>query len=315
MAKAKQRVKKSKKRHMLACFEISINILLTGEKFCLTEIQPSTKVNDLKRKIELVAGIPQQLQRLQYLDEGDLLDDSDLRSNDVVPYGTLRLRIWRTWVKLVDYVIKGDIEGVMNTLADPPKLKYSSLDPLLYKNELQETSDQAAIALFIAAHRGHRNLINKLIDNGYDINRKTQYGRTPLHAAAASGNCGCIDLMLERGALMDVTDKAGRSPLSIANEFGNKDSERRLFLFQWQKRTNKHEQQKSEKQARPLMMHQQFDSGFPTWIKGSHAQIYLCSTLPPGEFVGSAINARKSESRKPPFQTSSGNMSSYTFNV
>lgn len=39
------------------------------------------------------------------------------------------------------------------------------------------------------------------------------------------------------------------------------------------------------------MMHQQFDSAYPTWLKGRYAQVYFCQTLPPGEFAGTGISA------------------------
>merc|ERR1739848_905402 len=41
------------------------------------------------------------------------------------------------------------------------------------------------------------------------------------------------------------------------------------------------------------MQHQQFDSGNPTWLDGSYMTRYMCSTLPPIEFAGTRIDAKK----------------------
>lgn len=39
------------------------------------------------------------------------------------------------------------------------------------------------------------------------------------------------------------------------------------------------------------MMHQQFDSKFPIWLKGDYGQVYYANVLPPGEFSGSKLNS------------------------
>ena len=75
--------KKKKKGLKTAPFDTYINISCTGEKFLLKNVHAEMKIRELKCYAELVVGIPYNLQRLQYLDEGDMLDDSDLRHNDL----------------------------------------------------------------------------------------------------------------------------------------------------------------------------------------------------------------------------------------
>lgn len=281
-------VKRKKKGLKTAPFDIYIYIACTGEKFLLKNVHAEMKIRELKCYAELVVGIPYNLQRLQYLDEGDMLDDSDLRHNDVVPGATINLKLWRMWDTLVPAVCKGSIDQVLNEGVVVEK-GWESLDPLTYRNKVALAKDRASVALFIAAHRGRINLIRSLIDYGEaDVNMKTPFGRTPLHAASSQGHSNTIDLMLEKGASMDEIDVQGKSALTIASQWGFKDSERHLFLFQWQTRAAK---TKHRRASKSLMMHQQFDSSFPTWLKGKYSQVYFCQTLPPGEFAGTGISA------------------------
>ncbi len=278
--------------------DLFVNVPLTREKFRLSDIQLSTKIIDLKEKLELVAGIPTNLQRLQYLDKEDLLDNTDLRKNDVVPSGTLTLQIWRTWEKLISDVCSGNISQVLNRDFICASAA-SDIDPALLRLKESDMKYRMSIALFIAAHRGKKDLVNRLINEGTDIDAVTKFGRTPLHAAAASDRSKCIDLLLERGASTEITDNAGKTASAIANEYGNRGSEKKLFLFQWQKRAESANQKMTETK---MMMHQQFDSGYPIWRKGKYQQVYMCKTLPVGEFVGTAINAPKMKPLKHPFQ-------------
>ena len=283
----KKRISKS------APFQIYILLPATGERFLLNNVYSEMKVRELKCYAELVAGIPCNLQRLQYLDEGDMLDDSDLRHNDVVSGATIKLKIWRMWEGLVVAVCRGTTDQVLQEKVVPEK-EWESLSPALFKTKAALAAERAGVALFIAAHRGNSHLIRRLVEEAKaDVNMKTSFGRSPLHAAASQGHSNAIDLMLEKGASMDISDVQGKSALNIASQWGFKDSERHLFLFQWQTRAAS---VKPRRKNKTLMMHQQFDSGFPIWMKGRHAQVYFCQTLPPGEFAGTGISAPR---RKP----------------
>lgn len=291
-------LKKKKKGLKTVPFDIYVYIASTGEKFLLKNVHAEMKIREFKCYAELVVGIPYNLQRLQYLDEGDMLDNSDLRHNDVVAGATINLKLWRMWDKLVGAVCRGSIEQVLQEGVVIEKA-WESLDPVSYNNKVAMAKERASVALFIAAHRGRINLITSLIENAEgDVNMKTPFGRTPLHAASSQGHSNAIDLMLERGASMDETDVQGKSALMIASQWGFKDSERHLFLFQWQTRAAK---TKHRKRSKTLMMHQQFDSAYPAWLRGKYAQVYFCQTLPPGEFAGTGISAPR---RKPPQQSS-----------
>ena len=54
-----------------------------------------------------------------------------------------------------------------------------------------------------------------LLDAGADVNQPTAEGDTALHAAAAAGETTVIQLLVERGAVIDAKNKAGETPLAM----------------------------------------------------------------------------------------------------
>ena len=281
-------------------FNIFIFIPLTKEKFAIDDIQLNTKVIEIKKRLELLTGIPMNLQRLFYLDKEDLVDDSDLRSNDVVMSAILNLHIWSRWQKVVFNSFIGNETEILKTKEANVDGKFNASGEF-YQNLLN-------ISLFVSANKGRRELMETLINKGANVNWATNLGRTALHAAAARGQIKCIDLLLEHGANADLIDFVGKTPAMVANDYGHRASEKQLFLFQWQKRADC---LTLDQNTVNLMMHQQFDSGYCTWLKGKAQQIYMCNTLPSGEFVGTSIDAPKQKSKvKHEFQEISGEDSS-----
>jgi hypothetical protein len=289
MAKVKKKIIGSNKR---PTFDIYLNIEVTGERFAIHKVTGDTKIKDLKIHVELVAGIPYTLQRLHYLDKADMVDTSDLKHNDIVAGATIDLKLWKTWENAVSVIAKGSLKEIL-ALGLTLDKSWEKLDKAFYKHKVETAKEKLQVALFLAAHRNNTELLKALLDLGADINHRTSMGRTALHMAASQGHSECIDMMLERGASIEVFDVQGKSPVDTANAWGKKDSERHLFLYQWQTRAAK----VNPKKDQPLMMHQQFDSKLPTWLKGDYGQIYYANTLPPGEFSGNKLNAPL---RKPP---------------
>jgi ankyrin repeat protein len=72
----------------------------------------------------------------------------------------------------------------------------------------------------LAAFRGHRDIVDFLLNNGaslmvHDLVTK----RTPLHAAAGNGYVDCVQIMLRYlnvPSNIDVIDNQGRTPLMLA---------------------------------------------------------------------------------------------------
>ena len=283
--------KKDKTTTKGSTFDIYLNLAITGERFSVRSVAAETKIRDLKIQVELVAGIPYHVQRLHYLDKSDLVDQSDLKHNDIVPGATIDLTPWKMWEDIVKVVVKGNLKEIMSLGLTMDK-EWEKLDRAFYKHKVETAKTKLHVSLLIAAHRNNVELVSALIDLGADINYKTSMGRTALHLAASQGNSECIDMMLQRGACIEVTDVLGKSPVDTANAWGKKDSERHLFLYQWQTRASKTIASKGS----PLMMHQNYDSSLPTWLRGDYGQIYYANILPPGEFSGSVISAPR---RKP----------------
>lgn len=66
-----------------------------------------------------------------------------------------------------------------------------------------------------AAEAGHENAMRALLDNGVDPN-DCVLGETLLHCAAKEGHAGMVQLLLERGALIDTETTSNGTPLHVA---------------------------------------------------------------------------------------------------
>jgi len=71
--------------------------------------------------------------------------------------------------------------------------------------------------LMMAALKGQKDLADKLIKKGADINKT---GWTPLHYAASSGHLAIISLLLENSAYIDAESPNGTTPLMMAAMYG-----------------------------------------------------------------------------------------------
>jgi ankyrin repeat protein len=80
-------------------------------------------------------------------------------------------------------------------------------------------------ALALSAQHGRTDVLRELLDAGEDPNRFNPVGThahsTPLHQAVSSSNLETVQLLVVRGARLDVRDKSFRStPLGWAEHFG-----------------------------------------------------------------------------------------------
>ncbi|KAI8504711.1 Ankyrin repeat domain-containing protein 60 [Branchiostoma belcheri] len=278
----------------LRTFSLKVVLVPTGEMFTIGQAYPEMQVWQLKEAVELEAGIPSNLQRLSYLDEGDMHEDSDLRHNDIVQGGTIKLKVWSQWQTLVEAAAEGDIEKVFQLGVTPDtKFRSPTSDYMGPRQRRAWFAERAAVALFIASNRGHLDLMHSLMEEGADVNATTPSGRTALHAAAARGRGECVDILLEKGARINAADREGKTALTIAADSNHKKTERHLFLFQWQVRATQMRANGSSQDV-TLKAHQLFDSKTPTWLKGTQGQLYFAQILPPGEFQGTGFSSPKS---------------------
>ena len=72
----------------------------------------------------------------------------------------------------------------------------------------------------LAAAGGSAVIVEKLIQLGFDMNRKNELGWTPLHAAAEKGHSQVMAVLLARGADINARTLSGKSPYNIAVALG-----------------------------------------------------------------------------------------------
>ncbi|PAA74030.1 hypothetical protein BOX15_Mlig027713g2 [Macrostomum lignano] len=270
-------------------FSLKVHFDITDETICFARVTPKSTIRDLKGYIELETGIPCELQKLNYLDAGDLPDEQTIKKIEIVPKATINMQVWHTWRDLVEACCSRDIEWLFSLgVTKDSKFQTPTSEYMLPKQRLEWLRQRAGVALFIACHRSHYEMASQLLSSGANVNATTALGRSPLHVAAAKNNGDIINLLLESGADVDLEDKNGQNPLAVAAEFGHKGCERRLFMFRWQQRA---------KSAKPQFLNptlkefQRSDSAYPKWRVGESLQVYLQKVQPPEEFIGTALHA------------------------
>ena len=76
--------------------------------------------------------------------------------------------------------------------------------------------------LYIATVQGHVSIINMLIDRGASYNTTNKEGTTALAAACHLGNVQAAEALMQRGANPNQQDKLGNSAADIARKYGYK---------------------------------------------------------------------------------------------
>lgn len=263
----------------------------TGEKFKVDGCSSKMLVRELKEKLELIMGIPVQLQRLFYLDAADLIDSQPLKYVDIVPGALLNATVWNQWLSLVEAAVEGD---VFKTLKQgvTKNSKYNDANSQNMLRSVRENwlQERAGVALFIASHRGHEQLVTRLLLSGTRIDAETPMGRTSLHASGCQGNVRSLLTLLQFGAPTQVCDKNGETALTLAASMGQRLCERYLFMHQWQQRAKRSAKYVDRV---PLKAHQMYDTHLRTWYTGTKSRLYTAEILKPGEYSGTRINAPK----------------------
>nr|XP_012322613.2 LOW QUALITY PROTEIN: ankyrin repeat domain-containing protein 60 [Aotus nancymaae] len=215
-------------------FVLRVRLEETGEMFRVANCRGDMTVRELKEELDLMVGIPFNLQLLQYLDEGVLMDDATLMFHDVVPGGMISLCVWHHdgWTQLVLAAVEGD-PSKLSCLGVTEDSFYRTANSEHFEGEKwkQWTSQRAFVALYVASHRGHVDAVQYLLEHGASCLSRLPLGRTPLHVAAAMGHLDCISLLVRHGASIHDRDAKGETPISIANCLNQIQSERQMCLL------------------------------------------------------------------------------------
>jgi ankyrin repeat protein len=90
--------------------------------------------------------------------------------------------------------------------------------------EVRTAKDESP--LMLAALKGHKELVRKLIARGGDVNKP---GWTPLHYAATSGELEIMALLLEEHAYIDAESPNKTTPLMMAAHYGTPEAVKMLL--------------------------------------------------------------------------------------
>jgi len=273
---------------------VKVHCQITNEDIALSDVDVKTELSEIKEDLELLTGIPSDIQRISYLDGGDLDDKSCLFDHHIVNNAQLQLNIWYEWTNLIKAVSKGDINQVMQLgVTDASEFNTANSRMMAPEARSRWLRRRGFVAMLVASHHGNKHLIGKLLQEGVTINGKTKKGRNVLHIAATSGKSEAIQLLIQHGAqsLIDEKDNDGLTSIDCAEE--QNATSKMLYLFRWNMRNKAKKLKKLTK--KDLMAHQVHDSTLGTSLHGKYKQHYQCNILPVQEFRGTSISSKKSE--------------------
>ncbi|KAL4959687.1 ankyrin repeat-containing domain protein [Aspergillus stella-maris] len=98
--------------------------------------------------------------------------------------------------------------------------RWTTLAEGWHKDSTRSQCGKYGTSLQAAAASGNVGIVQLLLDHGADPGDIDVYGQTPLHQAACHGHEAVVSLLLEHGANADVEDKTGRSSLLMAASNG-----------------------------------------------------------------------------------------------
>ena len=238
----------------------------------LPAVNPKAKISVLKLRIEKDLGILQEMYSLSYLDSCPLEDESTLKEHFFVSGSPLRLQSWELWQELLQYCYQGNIDQTLSSMNITGSTDWNR--------------HCAWVALYIASHRGHHNLVARLLKlPNITVNKQsTKTGWTPLHAAARMGHWKVLCVLLDKGANVRIKDLKQLNAFDLAREYNHKKCENSLNFCQWnlqkhyivEERSKDYNAHKARRNAY-RQTHLQTDSVITPWMRGPCGQIYTAN--------------------------------------
>ena len=140
--------------------------------------------------------------------------------NHVCDYGTERYGPSSLHVA----VARGHVEVVKCLVSAGADVDYSSIDNRILFGE-------TPLAWAVVNHR--QPMVLFLIDSGCDLDKADVDGNTPLHKAGYLGYVGIIELLVTRGAKVNVKNHRNEDPLMLARRVGCQEAND--YLTGWQR--------------------------------------------------------------------------------
>jgi ankyrin repeat protein len=89
--------------------------------------------------------------------------------------------------------------------------------------DIEARSNGLATPLWVAANRNRRSAVRFLLDQKAQIEAADKFNNTPLHGAVNAGHCQLVRELLADGAKYDTQNNAGKTPLYSAAQSGRED--------------------------------------------------------------------------------------------
>ncbi|XP_054762960.2 transient receptor potential cation channel subfamily A member 1-like [Lytechinus pictus] len=84
---------------------------------------------------------------------------------------------------------------------------------------LMDEDNESNTSLHLAVSKRRTEVIQRLLDNGVDVNVRKKNGMTPIHIAAMNGATTTVMQLIENGADIDMKDNEGMTPLHRATVY------------------------------------------------------------------------------------------------
>jgi hypothetical protein len=85
-----------------------------------------------------------------------------------------------------------------------------------------DSTIKVGTTLFDAARRGKKEMIFRMVKQGYNVNEKhDKIGKTALHVACRHGHAGTVQYLLQLGACAEERDTETRTPMHLSALFGH----------------------------------------------------------------------------------------------
>ena len=186
----------------------AVIVLPNGERrvIDITELQTFA---DLKHKIELVYGLPYELQRIRLTNCPQLIADwIPLAAIYQQENTEVFVQVDHGWTTFIHASLRHSNEKLLGLL----EVKEGKI---LFENRLH-------VALLVAVATDNEKLWKYLLKLGPNICKRTGSGRGLLHIAVQARSIDCIKSILEisGASLIDFKDTMGESPLALAEKTG-----------------------------------------------------------------------------------------------